>query len=409
MKHKTIMLLLLILLSRGSFAHPVIHQVIYDPLNTESGGEMIQLYNPGDSINLSDYTIGTSASAKDVVFTTQQMQANTYFIIADKGWNVSKDNESYPSADLEEIISMRNSDSGIALFFKGEQVDALGWGEDPLYSQGSPAVEVSPGNALLRINSTGDNAIDFIEHSPFSTTVLALYDPSLDLQLEVLDPDFNFTVDVPDEDEQEGIQWLPFPGQLREIPIGVQGNNITGFALFNNQEFPFVHDVANISLPYSVPPGEYPLEVIVEKNNLSQTSLFIIEVLPVLALNLDTTTINFGMTFPGKDLIRWGDQTDTTTDKPTVQNIGNVLLDIGLSGTDLVSEYGIINVSHISVSFDNDFTSETSSSLFYTKQIIDINLNIDEILPLSLRISVPSSAIEGVYQGTVYLTGVFGE
>ena len=67
MKQKIILTILFLLVPVVN-AHPIITQVLLDPINTESGGEMIQLYNNGSTLNLSGYRIATSASSNDVVF-----------------------------------------------------------------------------------------------------------------------------------------------------------------------------------------------------------------------------------------------------------------------------------------------------------------------------------------------------
>ncbi|MBW3016280.1 hypothetical protein KY309_01585 [Candidatus Woesearchaeota archaeon] len=95
------------------------------------------------------------------------LAAGGFYLIADAGWDDSKDDDSWRSADFEERITLGNSDSGVALVANGSVVDAVGWGdvegiEDNLF-EGTPAALVSPGRALLRTQDTDDNSEDFVE------------------------------------------------------------------------------------------------------------------------------------------------------------------------------------------------------------------------------------------------------
>jgi hypothetical protein len=166
-------LITIVLLSACVSANVVISQVLYDPLGTESGGEAIELKNIGDSIvDLSDWTISTEASNTDVKI-PQSMFINPgqTFLIADSGWSTKRDNAEWRDADLEDTMTLGNSDSGIALKDESENImDAVGWGdsegiEDGLF-EGVPVSFVAPGKALLRIDNSDDNSEDFIESEP---------------------------------------------------------------------------------------------------------------------------------------------------------------------------------------------------------------------------------------------------
>lgn len=162
--------ILILLFAPMVSASVVISQVLYDPVGTESGGEAVELKNDGNSsVDISGWVLTTESSATDATIPSNTvLQAGKTFLIADEGWNSSKDDSSWRAADYEEKITLGNSDSGIALKNNGSAVDAVGWGDkdgiDSSLYEGSPASLVSAaGKALLRSKDTDDNSQDFAE------------------------------------------------------------------------------------------------------------------------------------------------------------------------------------------------------------------------------------------------------
>ncbi len=162
-------LFLLLMLAPVVSANVVISQVLYDPVGTESGGEAVELKNEGSSaVDISGWVLATESSATDAAIPQNTvLQPGKTFLITDEGWNSSRDDSSWRSADYEEKITLGNSDSGVALLNNGSVVDAVGWGDEQnidgnLY-EGSPASPVSSGKALLRSQDSDDNSEDFSE------------------------------------------------------------------------------------------------------------------------------------------------------------------------------------------------------------------------------------------------------
>lgn len=163
----------ILLLSVCVSANVVISQVLYDPVGTESGGEAIELKNTGSSvIDLSDWVIATEASNTDIIIPQGEfIEPEKTFLVADSGWSTKRDDAEWRDADLEDTMTLGNSDSGIALKdSNGSFIDAVGWGdseeiEDDLW-EGVPASMVSQGKSLLRVDDTNDNSEDFIESEP---------------------------------------------------------------------------------------------------------------------------------------------------------------------------------------------------------------------------------------------------
>lgn len=411
MKSKILLLIAILALSDICFADIEINQVLYDPIGTESGGESIVLYNNGPSASLEGYRIATSATENDVVFDNITLKPNSYFVVADAGWDEKKDEDSYPSADLLEPITMKNSDSGIALYRDDVLVDAVGWGDNPIYYEGTPSSEVPSGKALLRVNHTGDNSIDFIESIPFAKNSPQDNNTNLQIYLNILDTslDYNISI-VEDEDQKEGIQIYPSPGTVKQITLTVvaePGMNITAHFADHTYQLNYTEIYqTKIPIDYTLPPGNYDIDLSIQRGDVRTTDKIFFEYMPLLALNIDTPSLNLGNISTAKQVTAWGDQSTETLDRPTIQNLGNIELDIGVSGTDLVSDSGVINITHLFYTFDNSFDSDISSSLFYIDEVVDVNLGSGQRLPLALRATIPEDAQPGLYEGTVFLTGV---
>jgi len=167
-----IIILCLILFAELTYALEI-HQVYYDPIDTENGGEAIELYNPSsERINISGLIIKTKASSKDAVISSDtSVEAGNYFLITDAGWDSNKDNKSWRNSDHEESLTLSNTAGGIALILNGEIIDAVGWGNiqeinnEELY-ENSPHSGVEEGKSLLRIKDTNNNKDDFISSTP---------------------------------------------------------------------------------------------------------------------------------------------------------------------------------------------------------------------------------------------------
>jgi len=160
--------LMLLLVIPFVSADIVIHQVLYDPVKTESGGEAVELRNTGlESVDVSGWVLATESSATDATIPDSTILApGSVYLIADEGWDDNKDNPDWRPADHVEKITLNNADGGIALVHDGSIVDAAGWGDaegiEAGLFEGSPAEEVEPGKALVRLDDTDDNSADLI-------------------------------------------------------------------------------------------------------------------------------------------------------------------------------------------------------------------------------------------------------
>jgi hypothetical protein len=171
--NKKMFLMVLLVLLPNLVSAVEIHQIYYDPANSESGGESIEFYNPHPfDIDISGWTVATESSLKDAVFPANStIPAEGYFLLADNMWDERKDDSNWRNADFMTPITLNNADSGLALMNStGQVIDAVGWGNpaninNNLYT-GTPTSDAEQGKSLLRIDSTDDNSNDFIVADP---------------------------------------------------------------------------------------------------------------------------------------------------------------------------------------------------------------------------------------------------
>lgn len=398
-------------------------QVLYDPLKTESGGEFVLLENNGnDTISLGGWTIASASSNQDVVFPKSlSIGPRQKVLIADKGWNQSRDNMSWPLADLESTMTLANSNSGVGLLQNGTLIDAVGWGNvsNPLLFIGSPAKPVQKGHALVRIARTGSNHRDFIESIPFFSDQNAT--GGADIEIIITEPDQtkeDFTVSIEDDDSRPGIQIIPFPGANRLVRINVSSQGLS-FDEVNAVAWGTPAVVVNISgnnsrresqmvvpLHYQTHPMNHSVNVILkEKGAVRFNKSLVVTIEPVLSISLDSKTIRLGYAKPGDRIVLKGDQNPNTPESATLWNSGNVKVGLTAWGSELVFGENKIPVSSASVSlrglrsYDKEFSFDT------TPQDTGIGFEVGDVAGLDISFFVPALP-PGTYRGKVWVLAV---
>jgi len=441
----TIYILMLILTLKSALANNiVIDEVLYDPTGTESGGEFVVLYNPtSNNINISSWAIATESSYTDAVFPDNTiLNSNTYYLIADSGFNSSKDNEDWPNPDLEEAITMSNSNSGIALIDEdGYIIDAVGWGntdgiDEGLY-EGTPVNASQPGNSLKRYNNTDtdNNTDDFYylqNPSPKNTNFTGPNTKpknNSEIIMSVIVDEYKLSIlsiNITDENEiVPKIQIIPTPGENKEISIKAEIEHTAGINLINNITALFKNNTINFSqtqnishsiaiftasifLDYYDNPGNYSVKVTANGDDDLNTSLNIsFEYQTMAAFDIDTQSVNFGTVKLGSFIDIIGDLDYSTKDSTTIQNMGNTKLDLGVSGTNLSSNQSIIPVRNIRYNFGNlelDNASTTKLEDFVT--IKDLNLKTRDQTSMNLRLFIPTHTTPGSYNGMLRLIAI---
>ncbi len=401
-KNIFVILLITAIIANTAYASVIISQVIYNPEGTESGGEAVELFNSGDEdVDISGWTLKTEASNNDATIPeSTTICPQCYYLIADTGWNESRDNETWPLADHEELLNLFNSNSGIAIVENSTIIDAVGWGdeaeiEEGLY-EGSPADEADEGYALLRDKDTDDNDYDFSQSYPSfrSSSNLGTGTHSEDISISfntqenILINSVNIT---PDEGLSGGIQIFPNLGGVKEITVtaDVDGEvgNIT--AAFNNITKVMsgqgsIHSCI-FELGQDLPPGKY--NITIKAGNSEKTVEFEYKELVAIKLsgNIDFQEIDAG---------------SSIEEEITVENIGNAAVDLGFSATTLMGDGSAISQKNIEYSLGDEFFQMSSNT-----QIRKANLNPGEKKEIEIRINIPETA-DGEYSGRITVVGI---
>lgn len=451
MKTKTIILtiaafLLCSLFVLGANDHIIISQVLYDPINSDTYGEAVELYNPTSNIiDISNYIIKTSSHDVDATIPSNTfMQPNSYFLLTDTQFDSYKDNQSWSSPDYEESITLANTNSGVSIIFNNQTIDAVGWGNSSIIPQNlfesAPASQVQEGHSLARLTltDTDNNANDFsdisnpILHNSTSliqtnqsanetnpTNQTSNESGSMNVSIAVNNTppkilSYSFSEDALAKD---GYQILPQPNSNKTILLSVIVYEKDGLsdlstlnALFQNTIFPYTtqqinETIFNISfslkLPYYLEPKNYTVNVTIKDNSDASASIQSqFEYLPLLSLDIDATSLNFNQNIT--TII--GDLLTTTKDKPTITNTGNTILSLGLSADDFESGANALPASILSYGFSSSgsFPNTMSNDI----QVNNIGLNPNQKTPLSFRITIPDSAVKGIYTTKVFVAGV---
>jgi len=425
----------------------VINQVLYDPIRTESGGEAVELYNPSNSeINISGFILKTESSATDVTLPANTfIAARGYYLIADAGWNASKDNLSWPGADHEEAISLTNSNAGVALIdMNNNTIDAVGWGDqtqiDTGLYKGTPTVKVNSGFVINRINFTNNNVLDFIAATPMfhnasyqlTTNSSNSSGTKIELKVNISNsiPTIHWINITPDANPSKNLtQVLPFPGSSKNITFQVFIEDLDGLADINQTSALLkqpnnrstnisLEKIANPSfttalfegvfeLPFYSEPGTYGLLINVSDPGTSVIENSSFEVLELSALELDSSSLVFPGAKLGSTATLLGDVLFGTT-FPTLKNIGNTKLDLGIYGTDLADGDKKIDVNNLKFSFDLNLTSVKTLSTSLQVDSLNLAAGPNAFAPVSFQLYVPPKTKNGEYAGAITLVGVAG-
>ncbi len=327
--------LALLALMNAVQASVVISQVLYDPINTESGGEAVEIRNDGFSaVDISKWVLATAASAADATIPENTvLQPGGTFLIADVGWSSAKDNPAWRNADLEETITMANSDSGIALKdSSGTAIDAVGWGNPANIKQGlyegTPASPVKAGKALVRKKDTNNNAADLVEAEPvfFSGEIVEIVVNVTNQAVANKISSLPLGAVLNEDDSAEpGVQLKPVAGGTRTLHLEVYYNGSSASALWFGNAVSLTKNsgkwIGELLLECWRPPGTQNIFVATESRNLTIP----VTILKLRAGKLETKTVSLQAS-PGS----------TASGSITVKNEGNVPFSASWHGSDLV-------------------------------------------------------------------------
>lgn len=416
---KTLVLLTILILAQPILATVRIEEVLYDPINTENGGEAVLLFNKGnETIDISGWVLATKTSSKDT--TTPQntsVSAGGYLLIADFGFSLNKDNSSWPDADFEEAITLQNTNGGVALMNGTNIVDAIGWGDstniDVNLYEGIPHQGVNQGQSLRRIKDTDNNSADFIGGTPVFYNISTNQDNN-PLEI-VIDVEINITNNAPevlsievltdDNSSREGIQIKPVSGSIKTFEILIEAydaDNSSEIAsakvVIGTKEFSLVKSSSNetnvffrgnVSMEYYEEARNYTLQTIITSNGqeFSKNSSF--EYLALKTISAETSM--------GLEIAAGNVKTKTVT----VRNLGNQDVQLKVKGTNIVNGIASITLNSIEYSTNNFITTKMLTSNYENITTLVRGENLDIVF----KVTIDKQQKSGKYNGQIKIMG----
>jgi len=400
----------------------VINEVLYNPLGSDTGMEFVELHNPtNEMISLNGYILesGNGANPNDwtvewIGLSSDMILPNGYFLIGES--NVS------PTPDYLTNLDLQNSPDGVRLKTNITLIDTVGYGnlQFPEYYEGTPAKNVAEGLSLTRTSGidTNNNSADFTASQPNPQSGKNLQS-GLSVRLVVMEPGIDIaSISLLDEyPDTAGIQIVPLAGMSKDVNISVriqdsQGleTNTTAKVTVNAKDFNLQRRAYNSTtqdfsgtfrMSFSDAPGNYTVLVRVTSGGKVGTAQASFEYMPLTAIAVDASSLNISAQ-PNTLLQVIGDLDMRTKDKATVRNIGNVGIDIGVKGSQLLSDRSSIDSANLELAFGQSFSQAVALST--SLQYIPLGLQSDNVKELSYRIFVPQNALPGVYKGLVSIT-----
>ena len=407
----------------------VINEIMYALDGTDSSREWIELYNnEAFDVNIGEWKLyendinhGLTISQGDLV-----IPSNEYAVIADNDDSFLLDYPDFNETLIDSAFSLSNlgeliciKDSSLAL------VDCVNyspsWGAD---GNGKSLERKNPdeeGNEDNWAESILDNGTPGIKNSVSSTSPEqnSTADPkTISIYVNVIGqkPSINNITISPDYYDAEGFQIMPNAGENKEITISaVIGDDdsidfITSVtATININEIEFLKKETlneyeaiyegKTNMSFYDSPGAHNVIIRVVDNSSSEeikTAEF--EYLELLAVDINFDDINFG------DIISGANKSFDENSGLTIHNIGNIISDIEISGTDLTSDEEIIDISNLQY----QFSASSFVSLLNNPIIADINLGCGESSyeNMNLRLNIPEETKIGSYSGSVTITAI---
>ena len=406
----------------------VINEIMYAPSDDWGGylNEWIELYNnEAETINLTGWTI----DGKEILQTI--IQPNEYLIIAKDDTKFKKFYPNVTCTIVKVAISLNNEGKTIILNDTTSTIidsidyteyasDGLDWG----YNNGNTLEKIDPNKNNTKDNwneSKVNGGTPGLKNSVSSTG--SGQNPTADpntipLYVNVIGsiPSVNNITIFPDYYSTEGFQIMPNAGENKEITINaVIGDDdsiddITSVtATTNNKEINLLkkesinEDEAiyesKINMSFYDPPGTYTVEIkAVDNSSLEEIKTTKFDYLELLAIDISSRQINFGSLITGTNNTLTGDN------GLTIRNMGNILSDIEISGTDLTNGEEIINITNLQY----QFSAFSFAPLLNNPTIEDINLGCGESSyeNMNLRLYIPEETKIGSYSGSITITAI---
>ncbi|MAF35736.1 hypothetical protein CL622_01295 [archaeon] len=418
----------ILLLKQSAAASVVISEGLYDPTGADAEKEFIELYNNLDqTVDISNWTVEAGGTAFSTIITIpagQTIKPKSHYLIG--GGLISVE------PDLNVTFSLQNGGSatdGLRIVDPSFVViDTLLYdtpNTNNLPGEGTEAQATAQGESLSRTLigdiyvDTDDNSVDFLVGTPTPTSgsVALASDVNLTVTLLSTPPVIeNITIDIDDDPVEAGIQIIPSPGATRSFGIEVSVTDIDsigevalvqaqliGLNLSLDQTFASGNlGVYNgtLTIDYFQLPDNYTIFVTAYDNASNTDNQSInFSFAELIALSVDTQTLQFPQTLAGSFALISGDTNLQTPLAPTLHNAGNVGMNVLASSTDLSSGADIIGSNNLSMSVGtSNFTALTPIPTQIGGLLTPAGLS-----DLQLNLSVPPNLGFGNYVGTLKL------
>ena len=407
----------------------VINEIMYDPSGTDGDREWIELYNnEAIDINITGwrfYEAGTDHTLR-LIQGDMIIPKDGYVIIVNDDTDFLSDYPDFNGTLIDsafsllqdgEFICIRNSsltsidcvnysstwgadDNGKSLERKNpdEESNEDNWAESIL-DKGTPGMKNSVSSTDSEQNPTAEPKIILISVNVIGNR------PAIN----------NITIS-PDYYDEKGFQIMPNAGENKEITISaVIGDDdsiddiVSVTATINSNEIELLKkEIINeyealyegkINMNFYDSPGTYTAEVkAVDNSSLEQINTTEFNYLELLAVDISSGQINFGSLITGINNTLTGDN------GLTIRNMGNIISNIEIGGTNLSNGNEIIGINNLYYGFG----ASSFKPLSITPLIEDISLGCGESSyeNMNLRLYIPEETKIGSYSGSITITAI---
>ena len=364
---------------------------MHSPDISDPDGEWIELYNSGnEAVNLSDWTLDGSD------FDDITIEPDEYVIIARE--LLDGDDE-----DTDSFESYWGNNNGIwDEPYQGADGSFSLTPEDTIILSGDYTEEISynesfggdGGNSIQRLSLTEwEEAPATPGNGSFTTTEPS--DGEVEIHLTVANSPPNITgiTFLTDDSLDEGVQVLPNIDLPKEVNLNLDYGDNEGdvdqiFLEVNNNTYNFTSSNLSFEMQTFDLAQEYTVNITICDNNYCDSELTSFEYLGIISTIINTSSLDFELNV--------NEQQETNLQ---ITNTGNVVVDLEVGGTDLVSNSYNISIENLEVFSDIWLPLNTNPLLD-----LDVLPNTDE--ELLFKITIPREATPGDYNGIITVTSM---
>mgnify|MGYP001174843563 CR=1 FL=1 len=388
---KTILTILgVIFFLQFASAELYITEVMHSPDISDPDGEWVEIFNSGSQVNLSNYTLDGND------FSDITIQPNEYIVIARE--LLDGDDE-----DLESFESVWGNNNGIwdEPFNASDGSFSLSAQDTIVLTNGEYTEEVTY-NGTLGLNGNSMQRLSLTEWVDSQATPgignFTTVSPSqveINLKVSNSEPKINGITWTTDDSLEQGTQIMPNVELPKSVTLTLDyedlDNDVEQILLeVNNQTYNFTDGNLTFEMQYYDLAQNYNVNITICDNFYCNSNTTSFEYLGIISTTLNTSSLNFDL--------RATQEQETTLE---VINSGNVVVDIELGGTDLVS-------NDYNISIENMLVYNTQWLPINTNPLLDLDLMPNTNQDLLLKLAIPSGTLPGDYSGVITVTSMEG-